>query len=128
LDTIGQTHDIGTTILERAQIETAWGMQGGDLCAGATRDAAFIQYAHQKEMDEIGVPPNIHTIRDGRFRLSVLQDMDWGELYDLDADPGEFRNLWNDPAHAGDKARLMECLIRAELAHVDRSPMPTGRA
>jgi arylsulfatase A-like enzyme len=128
VNTIGQTHDIGTTILERAQIEAAWGMQGQDLFGTKVRDAAFIQYAHQKEMDEIGVPPNIHTVRDGRFRLSVLQDMGWGELYDLSADPGEFRNLWDDPAHGSDKARLMEELIRAELAHVDRSPMPTGRA
>ncbi|MEM9231982.1 MAG: sulfatase-like hydrolase/transferase [Pseudomonadota bacterium] len=28
----------------------------------------------------------------------------------------------------GDQGALMEGLIRAELAHVDRSPMPTGRA
>lgn len=127
-DRIGQTHDIGTTILERARIEPACGMQGRNLFAQAGRPAAFIQYAHQKEMDQLGVPPNIHSIRDRRFRLSVLQDMEWGELYDLSADPGELRNLWDDPAHAPDKVRLLEMLVRAELAHVDRSPMPTGRA
>ncbi|MEN8840265.1 MAG: sulfatase-like hydrolase/transferase [Octadecabacter sp.] len=127
-DDIGQTHDIGTTILEHARIESAWGMQGLDLFGATTRDAAFIQYAHQKGMDAIGVPPNIHTVRDSRFRLSVLQDMDWGELYDLDNDPGEFHNLWDEADFAGDKTRLLEALVRAELAHVDRSPMPTGRA
>lgn len=125
---IGQTHDIGATILERAKVECAWGMQGQNLLGQQERDVAFIQYAHQKEMDEIGVPPNIHTVRDERYRLSVLQDMKWGELYDIDSDPGEFRNLWDDPNLAPEKSRLMERLVRAELAHVDRSPMPTGRA
>ncbi|MEQ3626230.1 MAG: sulfatase-like hydrolase/transferase [Celeribacter sp.] len=125
---IGQTHDIGTTILERARIEAAFGMQGLNLLGEKKREAAFVQYAHQKPMEEIGVPPNIHTIRDARYRLSVLQDVDWGEFYDLDTDPGEFRNLWDAPEVQSDKARLMEALIRAELAHVDRSPMPTGRA
>ncbi|MEM8704327.1 MAG: sulfatase-like hydrolase/transferase [Pseudomonadota bacterium] len=127
-DRIGQTHDIGATILERARIECAWGMQGRDLFSSEPRDAAFIQYAHQKDMDEIGLPPNIHTIRDTRFRLSVLQGLEWGELYDLQADPGEFNNLWNDAAYQHIKASLLENLVRAELAHVDRSPMPTARA
>ncbi len=79
-------------------------------------------------MDENGISPNVHTIRDTRFRLSVLQDVAWGELYDLHADPGELTNLWDGPAYADVKARLMERMIRAELAHVDRSPTPTGRA
>ncbi|MEM6498263.1 MAG: sulfatase-like hydrolase/transferase [Pseudomonadota bacterium] len=127
-DAIGQTHDIGATILERAKVECAWGMQGENLFGQQGRDVAFIQYAHQKEMDEIGVSPNIHTVRDGRYRLSILQNMTWGELYDIDEDPGEFQNLWDDPKLAQEKARLMERLVRAELAHVDRSPMPTGRA
>ena len=127
-DFIGQTHDIGTTILERSKIEVPFGMQGQNLFNEQRRDVAFIQYAHQKSMDQIGVPPNIHTVHDGCLRLSVFQDLTWGELYDLSSDPGEFENLWNDPAYADRRAEMMEYLVRAQLFHLDRSPMPTGRA
>lgn len=124
----GQTHDIGTTILERARIEPAWGMQGTYLFGEKPREDVFIQYSHQRNMEEIGLPPHIHTIRDARFRLSVLDALDWGELYELEADPGEFRNLWDDAEAQADKARLLEKLVRAEIEHGDRAPLPTGQA
>ena len=121
-------HDIGTMILEFAQIAYAWGMQGRDLFRQEAREVAFVQYAHKKGMDEIGIPLNIRAVHNVRVALTILQDMAWGELYDLESHPGEFLNLWDDPAQAHQKARPMEWLIRAALAHVDRSPMPTGRA
>ena len=77
-------------------------------------------------MGEISVPSNIHTIRDGRCGLSVLQDMDWGKL-----------TIWRPtgrvPQPSGcaevrsEKARLLDALIRAETAHVVPSLMPTRR-
>ncbi|WP_419907252.1 sulfatase [Hoeflea sp.] len=127
-DRIGQTHDIGVSILERARVEPAFGMQGLDLFGGGARDAAFIQYAHQQEMDGLALAPIIHSIRDNRYRLSVVHGLDWGEVYDLDDDPGEFRNLWHEPSQSETKSRLLEQLVRAEMAHVDLSPMPLSRA
>lgn len=125
---IGQTHDIGTTILERASVEAAWGMQGLNLFGDCARDAAFIQYAHQKPMDVLNVPPHVHSVHDGRYRLSLFQGMNWGELYDLETDPGEFENLWAADDTANLKSRLLETLAQAQLAHVDQTPKPTGRA
>jgi arylsulfatase A-like enzyme len=126
-DAMGQTHDIGATILERARVEPAIGMHGRSLLEGG-RDAALIQYDHQKDNPGLGIGPRVHTLRAGEWRLSLFEGVDWGELYNLECDPGEFRNLWVDGAYADIKAALMERLARAEIASVDRAPFPTGRA
>ncbi|MCT4372805.1 sulfatase-like hydrolase/transferase [Yangia mangrovi] len=128
-DRLGQTLDIGATILERAKIEQAWGMQGRDLLSEKTApEGVLIQYAHQAQMDGLGVCPNVHSLRDTRYRLSVFQGLGWGELYDLEADPHELRNLWDAPEAAPVKARLLEQLMQAELAHTETAPAPVARA
>ncbi|WP_353475947.1 sulfatase-like hydrolase/transferase (plasmid) [Salipiger sp. H15] len=128
-DRLGQTLDIGATILERARIEQAWGMQGRDLMSAATApDGVLIQYAHQARMDGLGVCPNVHSFRDTRHRLSVFQGLGWGELYDLEADPDELHNLWDAPEAAPVKARLLEQLMQAELVHTETAPAPVARA
>ena len=127
VDTIGQTHDIGVTVLERARIEPAIGMQGRSLFSGA-RDLAFIQYDHQSTNAGIGAPPRVHTIRTQRWRLSLFHGVEWGELYDLENDPGEFSNLWHTPAHKDIQSELIERLARMEIASVDRVPFPTAHA
>ena len=124
---IGQTHDIGTTVLERARVEPAIGMQGRSLLSGG-REAAFIQYDHQKTNRGLGRVPRIHTLRTADWRLSMFEGIAWGELYHLRDDPGEFHNLWDSPLHARQRAELMEMLVRKEMAHVDRVPLPTAQA
>lgn len=63
-------------------------MQAIDLSGQKKRDAAFIRYAHQRDMGRVCILPSILAVRDARYPLSVLQDVEWGELYDLQADPG----------------------------------------
>jgi len=58
------------------------------------------------------------------YRISVFQDNDWGEIYDLDADPLEINNLWDDPAHRDLRNELTWELLQAVIEADDRSPWP----
>jgi len=133
-DALASTIDISATVLDRARIEPFAGMQGRSLIPAVSeavdvvRDSVFIQYDHQAPSPGLGVPPRVHTVIDDRFRLSLFQGLGWGELYDLVADPCEFDNLWDDPAHAATRSRMMERLAFLEIEHVDRVPLPTRRA
>lgn len=127
---IGQTIDIGTTILERARIEAVPGMQGMALpvAGGDVRPAALIQYEHQKPTTAFGAAPRVHTVREGDWRLSIYHGSEFGELYDLADDPDELTNLWDDASAAADKARMLLTFARLQVAAMDKVPVPTGRA
>ena len=53
-----------------------------------------------------------HSIVTDGWRLTLYPDgePDWGELFDLEADPGEHENLYYDPAHRTVRDRLADRL------------------
>jgi hypothetical protein len=51
-----------------------------------------------------------------RHKLTVHRDTGDGELFDLDADPGEVHNLWHDPSAAGVKSGLLLLHAQARMA------------
>ena len=56
---------------------------------------------------------------DGRYKITVYLGMDCGDLFDLEQDPGEVHNLWDDPAYQQVKAELLLRFVQAEM---DREP------
>lgn len=129
-DEIGQTHDIGTTILEHAKIEPSVGMQGVVLsvAGGEGREAAHIQYETQRPQEAFGDRPRAHTVVHDRWRLTLYIGKCQNELFDLQDDPDEMVNLWDSPEHAKVRAEMTERLAEMEIAAVNRVPLPVAEA
>lgn len=75
----------------------------------SARDHVIVENRHQ--------PTTIHlkTCVDRRYKITVYYNRDYGELFDLETDPGEMRNLWDDPASRDLKADLIRRLLFAEM-------------
>lgn len=129
LDELGSTSDLARTVLSRAGLRPYNGVQGVDLCPllkgeGAVRDRVLVEYTTQYPYLGFDDLVTVSTLIDRRWRISVWQNRDWGELYDLAADPHELTNLWSDPAAAPDKEANLVKLIHAIQNHADTSPWP----
>lgn len=123
--------DIAPTLLEVAGMATPVTMTGRSLVpilSGASpadhhRDSVRSEY--YRALDYIGTaadePCRFATmIRDDRYKLVCYHGHPVGELFDLDADPWEHDNLWDDPAHGETRFRLMEEAFAQTVLAVDR--------
>ena len=107
--------DYPQTWLAACGIDAPWIMQGVnqlDVWTGQTervRDHALVENRHN--------PTTVHlrTLVTDRYKLTVYRDADYGELFDLETDPGELANHWDNPAYAAIKADLMHQFVQAEI-------------
>jgi len=65
--------------------------------------------------------------RDARYKLSVYHGHDYGELYDLENDPDEFDNLWENPDFQEIKNDLIKKSFDATMVVADPGPKQIGR-
>ncbi|MCB1639917.1 MAG: sulfatase-like hydrolase/transferase, partial [Thiothrix sp.] len=130
------TVDLAPTILAQAGITPYHGMQGVDFSAllngqgdNIEREQILVEedtYA----TDILGFTGQIRarTLVTRRYRLTVYQGVDWGELYDLQKDPLESRNLWDSRGHAALRKRLLWQLLQMMMGYADSSPWPRQEA
>jgi len=132
--TLAGTMDIAPTILERAGLLGPVGLQGRSLLPAMADpshriwDRWVVEEDQQRSTFGFDGPIRVRTLLQDRWRMSLYDGVAWGELYDLENDPGELANLWDDAAAAGARSAMMEGLARAGLSLVDRAPLPTGLA
>jgi uncharacterized sulfatase len=62
-------------------------------------------------------PTTVHlrTLVTQRYKLTVYRDAPYGELFDLESDPDELHNRWDDPEYAGVKSELLHQFVQAEI-------------
>ncbi len=110
-DALVELIDLAPTLLEMAGLPAPMEMQGrslmpvlsGDIPPAQHRD--FVRCEYYAALPVGRHPqPNSGTratmIRDQRYKLVVYHGKEFGELFDLEQDPWEFHNLWDDPDYA----------------------------
>ena len=131
---LAQTIDIGPTVLDRAGIAPANGMQGVALAAvldgtlPGVRETLVIEEEGQRRDFGLSQRLRMRSLLTGTHRLTVYADEPWGEFYDLAQDPLELRNLWNDPGARAVKGDLALRLAAAMARGADTSPYPGASA
>lgn len=126
--------DFAPTVLARAGVAPDYGQQGIDLsqaihdAAAPTRDAVLIEEESHRSLPGAKGPSKVRSLVTPRWRLSVHAGEAWGELYDLDEDPDETVNRWDDPGAASVRAELLWRLADRMTALSDNCPLPARMA
>tara|TARA_B100001013_G_C24239557_1_gene296533 strand:- start:228 stop:434 length:207 start_codon:yes stop_codon:yes gene_type:complete len=64
--------------------------------------------------------------RDRRYKLVVYHGHGLGELYDMQEDPREFQNLWDDSDHQAVKLDLLHRSFDVAMRALDLGPDRVG--
>ncbi len=108
--------DLSATILEAGGVPIPDYFQGKSLfpilegreAPDHFRDSVRCEYFDSLDSHFTGGPGAFATMyRRGQYKLSVYHGFGLGELYDLEADPWEHQNLWDDPRFSSLKAELI---------------------
>lgn len=126
--------DIAPTLLEMCGLAVPERMQGRSLSPILTGESDphqhrdFVRSEYYRALNpEVPHRPDFGgtyatMIRDVRYKLVAYHGHEIGELFDLEADPGEFQNLWDDPDHRDVRFSLLKKSFDALALAVDIGP------
>lgn len=78
-------------------------------CKDPVRGHALVEHRHQP------TTLFLNTLVEDRYKITVYYGQDYGELFDLQEDPGEKCNRWMDPGFQDLKIRLLMHLAQAQM-------------
>ena len=127
-DALVETIDVAPTLLAAAGLPVPASMQGRSLLpllTGAQDPHVHRPHVVSEYFDAMGGHPD-HThgtmVCDGRHKSVVYHGHEIGELYDLERDPGEFDNLWDDPAQRELKCDRLKYHLDAMMGTIGIGP------
>lgn len=113
--------DLAPTLLEAAGMEIPYYMQGkslGPLLTGTAeaedhKSHVMCEYHDALAVGTIGTTDHEYDAShgtmyfDGRYKIAVYHGHKIGEIYDLQSDPSEFNNVWDNPEYKDLKLELL---------------------
>lgn len=121
--------DVAPTLLQAAGLERYPGMQGHSLLPLLTgqvsldnhRDDVYSE-CYNAFLSYEEPAAYVTMIRDNRYKLVAVHGLDTGELYDLEQDPAETVNRWDDYEYLPTKTAMLKRLCDRMAWTVD--PLP----
>lgn len=126
VDALVEMVDLAPTLLEAAGIPLPVGVQGRSLMPLLTgqsdthRDSVYMEFYNANFT--YSIPPMITSVRTAEWKLNYCDHAQYGELYDLHNDPGEFNNVWNEAHHKDTQQQMMQLLLTRMIDTLD--PLP----
>ena len=134
-DSLVELTDLAPTLLEAAGLPVPEHMAGRSLLPllrGATAEhrgevrCEYYAALRRLNRDLSGWSDSRATmIRDRRYKLAVYHGHPVGELFDLQEDPHEHRNLWREPGYAELRFDLLRRCFDATAFAIDTGPEVT---
>lgn len=112
-DRLVQLNDLFATVMTAAGLVSPIPEESLPLQGRVRRELAVCEYRGCGQLD-LGIfpkPVQATMVRDGRYKLNLYHDTGETQLFDLQEDPGELRDLARDPARQGTVLRLLRAYL-----------------